>query len=206
MPGQYYDSESGLFYNQNRYYAPALGRYISSDPIGLAGGLNTFNYAFQSPLTNIDPSGLVSSELPGDEECETEGGCHVIGGGPGGFDINGVPPNTNADIITEKGVPVAAPEVPVEGKQCVAPDFVVSNPFKDKSAKEIEQMFKDKGFRESGPDPLNGKGGYVNPKTGRSYHIDPKEYGKYREPNHVDVNRPRDYKGPLDKKKFLYQE
>ena len=67
-------------------------------------------------------------------------------------------------------------------------------------------MFKDKGFEQRGSDPLNGKGGYVNPKTGRSYHIDPADYGKYREPNHVDVNRPRNYKGPLDKKKLPYKK
>ncbi|WP_027671346.1 polymorphic toxin type 37 domain-containing protein [Rheinheimera baltica] len=81
----------------------------------------------------------------------------------------------------------------------------LGNPFKNKTAKEIDKMFMDKGFRKSGPDPLNGYGGYVNPKTGRSYHIDPKENGKYREPNHVDVNRLRDYKGGLDKKKLPYK-
>jgi RHS repeat-associated protein len=58
MPGQYYDSESGLFYNWNRYYSPALGRYITSDPIGLAGGLNTFNYVDQSPVMYFDPLGV----------------------------------------------------------------------------------------------------------------------------------------------------
>ena len=83
---------------------------------------------------------------------------------------------------------------------------VSGNPFKDKSANEIDEMFKKKGFRESGPAPLEGVGGYVNPHTGRSYHIDPVDYGKYREENHVDVNRPRDYKGTLDKKKFPYKE
>jgi RHS repeat-associated protein len=50
LPGQFYDPESGLSYNWNRYYSPALGRYITSDPIGLAGGMNTFNYVGQSPL------------------------------------------------------------------------------------------------------------------------------------------------------------
>ena len=58
FPGQYFDSEITLFYNWNRYYNPTTGRYISSDPIGLAGGLSTFGYAGQSPIVSIDPEGL----------------------------------------------------------------------------------------------------------------------------------------------------
>ncbi|MCG3171196.1 MAG: hypothetical protein CALGDGBN_02791 [Pseudomonadales bacterium] len=57
-PGQYFDSESGLFDNYFRYYDPATGRYITSDPIGLAGGLNTYTYALNNPLYWIDPLGL----------------------------------------------------------------------------------------------------------------------------------------------------
>lgn len=82
----------------------------------------------------------------------------------------------------------------------------LGNPFKDKTAAQIDEMFTKKGYTKSGPDPAGGTGGYVNPKTGRSYHIDPKDWGKYREPNHVDVNRLRDYKGPLEKKKLPYLE
>ncbi len=58
FPGQYYDAETGLHYNWNRYYDPRVGRYVTSDPIGLAGGLNSFSYAYNNSLRFADPSGL----------------------------------------------------------------------------------------------------------------------------------------------------
>ncbi|MEN5238767.1 RHS repeat-associated core domain-containing protein [Pseudomonas sp. TWI923] len=42
--GQYYDEETGLHYNRHRYYNPQTGRYLTPDPIGLAGGVNGYLY------------------------------------------------------------------------------------------------------------------------------------------------------------------
>lgn len=55
--GQYFDAETGLNYNYYRDYEPATGRYIESDPIGLAGGIDTYAYADLRPVDEIDPSG-----------------------------------------------------------------------------------------------------------------------------------------------------
>ncbi|NCH73363.1 RHS repeat-associated core domain-containing protein [Cronobacter dublinensis] len=55
--GQYFNAGTGLHYNRFRYYDPDAGRFISQDPIGLAGGINLYQYA-PNPLAWVDPLGL----------------------------------------------------------------------------------------------------------------------------------------------------
>jgi RHS repeat-associated protein len=54
------NDDTGLYFYRVRYYDPALKRFLSSDPIGLEGGLNTYKYAKNNPLRWFDPTGLQS--------------------------------------------------------------------------------------------------------------------------------------------------
>ncbi|MPZ20816.1 MAG: hypothetical protein GEV06_23335 [Luteitalea sp.] len=62
-PGQYHDGESGLHYNRFRYFDPDVGRYLTQDPVGLAGGFNPYAYS-PDPVNYIDPLGLQRRWLP----------------------------------------------------------------------------------------------------------------------------------------------
>jgi RHS repeat-associated protein len=62
--GQYHDPETGLHYNRHRYYNPSTGRFLTPDPIGLAGGLNNYQYV-PNPTGWVDPLGLASEPKNG---------------------------------------------------------------------------------------------------------------------------------------------
>ncbi len=60
--GYYYDTETGLYYLQTRYYDPELGRFISQDSVDYAdpetiNGLNLYAYCANNPVMNVDPTG-----------------------------------------------------------------------------------------------------------------------------------------------------
>ncbi|MCF5131630.1 RHS repeat-associated core domain-containing protein, partial [Pseudomonas sp. PA-6-4F] len=65
--GQYFDQESGLHYNRHRYYNPDIGRYLTPDPVKLAGGINGYRYV-PNPTGWVDPLGL--NRCPGTVGCE----------------------------------------------------------------------------------------------------------------------------------------
>lgn len=56
-----FDKETNLNYNYFRDYDPNTGRYVQSDPIGLAGGINTYGYVGGNPVWDFDSDGLMGS-------------------------------------------------------------------------------------------------------------------------------------------------
>lgn len=60
LPGQRYDASTALNQNHFRDYDASSGRYIQSDPIGLAGSISTYGYVDGDPMSRIDPTGLDS--------------------------------------------------------------------------------------------------------------------------------------------------
>ncbi|MEX3980862.1 RHS repeat-associated core domain-containing protein [Paraburkholderia sp. EG287A] len=76
FPGHYYDAPTGLHYNRFRTYSPALCRYLQSDPVGQAGGVNLYAYT-ANPLVAVDIQGLKDCcGAPGNnhfDDCEHAG-------------------------------------------------------------------------------------------------------------------------------------
>jgi RHS repeat-associated protein len=60
--GREWDPETGLYYYRARSYDPEVGRSVSEDPIGFAGGANYFGYLRNRPVGARDPLGLVGPD------------------------------------------------------------------------------------------------------------------------------------------------
>src|SRR5205823_3816970 len=71
FPGQYWDAETDLFENWNRFYDPSVGRYTAPDPfvqdpslvVPLAksgASMPAYAYASNNPIASTDPTGLAT--------------------------------------------------------------------------------------------------------------------------------------------------
>ncbi len=83
LPGQYADQETGLYYNDHRYYDPQRGRYLTPDPLGMRGGVNSYAYVNGNPLRYVDPSGLIlfAFDGSGNDESDPAALTNVVGFG-----------------------------------------------------------------------------------------------------------------------------
>jgi len=86
--GHYFHAPSGLNLTLYRAYNPALGRWLSRDPIGEAGGINLYGYVGNDPLAKIDPTGLLTILYYRSDEGSSANGSpidfgHII------LDVNG---------------------------------------------------------------------------------------------------------------------
>jgi len=106
--------DSGLVHMRARAYDPALGRFVSADPIGVAGGINLYGYAGGDPVNLIDPSGLQGcSETDATSSWEEQTAAGVprcadlfFGGLPGGaFPIHPCEPYPDCVTVTGHTIP-----------------------------------------------------------------------------------------------------
>lgn len=61
--GLAYDEPTALQYHRARYYSPEMGRFLSVDPMGMAGGINIYAYARNAPLQFVDRTGLSAGDM-----------------------------------------------------------------------------------------------------------------------------------------------
>jgi RHS repeat-associated protein len=181
---------SDLYYNRYRDYDPTTGRYIQADPIGLAGGANPYSYAMNNPLRYSDPTGefvpllvigfliwfdidLIQQRVSGKRAWSWQNAyCDEV--------------DIDFGSATFEGALGAIPSAKVFKWLKFSKRF---NPFKGKTPTQIDDMLRKKGYQPKGPDPLSGRGTYVNPKNGRPYHIDANH--PLPKPPHVGAGRPR---------------
>lgn len=103
FPGQYYDAETGLHYNWQRYYQPDTGRYISPDPISLKGGTNAYGYVKGQVTRLYDALGLVGRTDYNPDDQKNNGDIACMGTafnllGSGKLSINQLLVKFHADI------------------------------------------------------------------------------------------------------------
>ncbi|EJM83803.1 MULTISPECIES: RHS repeat-associated core domain-containing protein [unclassified Pseudomonas] len=121
--GQYFDAESGLHYNRHRYYDPEVGRYLTPDPVKLAGGLNGYRYAL-NPTGWVDPLGL-------------SGNC-PLSGKPG----CGAPDDTSGAKVDEGEPPL--PKMTADQRRARIDELAEANVYR--RLKEMEESIEGAHF------------------------------------------------------------
>ncbi len=160
--GQYFDDESGLHYNRHRYYCPETGRFISPDPIGLAGGLNSYQYVV-NPTGFVDPLGLVQ----GRENCPGNGSADNPAGEPEFQRVSVEPevPGIKSEVPWSSGVTNRA------SKELLSGATNVTVKTREQAEELFLSLYQGKGFRNSSGFDGVGTKYYFGSKKG-TYHWD----------------------------------
>ncbi|AMS14910.1 type IV secretion protein Rhs [Pseudomonas chlororaphis] len=154
--GQYFDTETGLHYNRHRYYNPSSGRFLTPDPIKLAGGLNNYQYV-PNPTGWVDPLGL--------------SGCLGQDGGKTGNSSN---PAAKA-TVDERSPKAPAPQMTAQQRQARIEELSEANA--KRRVQELEAKYNMHTVGKHGPeipdatmrqraidgtDPITGTQGRLN--------------------------------------------
>jgi RHS repeat-associated protein len=150
---QWEDRETGLYYNLNRYYDPDSGQYLSTDPIGLEGGLRTHGYV-HDPMQWVDPMGLADVCPKGDKWTKKNGDIKwpPRRGFDGKTKTITLKPGTRIDRYGYEGGTFASPEGTPYSNRALAPGtqtkphniYEVNKPVKVKAGK-IAPWFDEPG-------------------------------------------------------------
>lgn len=136
--GQAWIPELGMYHYKARMYSPTLGRFLQTDPVGYADGLNWYNYVGSDPTNKRDPFGL--------NQCSDQGrwtltngyvfGESVVGPLCGGYysDFNQNTPSgpslpTSGDGGGGGGGPTPAPDASPQKQQCGSGGRITIAPF-----------------------------------------------------------------------------
>uniref|UniRef100_UPI0038B2F8C3 phospholipase effector Tle1 domain-containing protein n=1 Tax=Verminephrobacter aporrectodeae TaxID=1110389 RepID=UPI0038B2F8C3 len=185
LPGQYADSETGLYYNGQRYYDPERGQYLTPDPLGTPDGPNPYSYVRYNPLKYIDPDGLVLFAFDG------------TGNSTNASDLNSGSNMTNVisfqryydesngakRYISGVGtVDVSDPSRPIKPRRCFSPALPDPSdtppklsgnlpdpyrPFLEYISSLISPADQDKGLNCTGPDRIERMIEYFNAEASK---------------------------------------
>src|SRR5690606_6846417 len=188
--GHYRDVGTGLVYMQQRYYDPGIGMFLSVDPMAsdatTGWNFNRYNYAANNPYRFTDPDGrsiwtkLVKFVVKGGDIAATTHGL-VEDFNTASDSSNSFPVRLGATLsMASEILPVSIGDIKDGAKAAGsvvqrlddAADASRRSPDIDprdvagRTPSEIDGVARDAGLTPKGPDPMGGRGAYVDPVTG----------------------------------------
>ena len=172
--GYYYDTETGFYYLQSRYYDPVISRFINADSYGSTGqgflGTNMFAYCGNNPVNHIDPSGCISITVP----ASAPGWSAILEALAGvGAYANPALGLFGIAFFARRTVDISEVKIPkflIQATEKISTGEP-ETPNISYPGNDPQQAPEGTSWRGNGT-PGSGKGSYYNPETGESWHPD----------------------------------